>query len=211
MNPNDPNTVPPTPEPIPPVVPVATPDNPVDYLDEIAGPPEKARFLSGKMLIVLIGAVIVLVIVIIIGIITNSARQSSGSEVTALNNKLSDLQSIIEYGQKNTLSNFNTVKVVAETNLIAMSRQSELTKVYTFSSGSETDAGPSVTTDLDSAKALGNLDNIYITVLRDQLLSVCKQLELLYDSAKTDAEKNALAKAYADFKELANRLPDSAS
>ncbi|MCL2281017.1 hypothetical protein FWC31_04040 [Candidatus Saccharibacteria bacterium] len=187
-----------------------TPVNPESYLDAISNSqPIKNRFLSGKILAVLIGALIILTL-IIIGVISNNMRQTAQDKVVSLNSKLSDLQSVVRYGQSNLPNNSEIIKVVAETNLIILSRQNELAEIYTLSDDTTPAAnGESITADLDDAKARGNLDSVYVTVLRDQLLSVCNQLEILYDSAKTNTQKITLAKAYADFQELANRLPTS--
>jgi len=165
------------------------------------------------MLIILASAVAALVLVVIIGIIANSGRQSTPSGAAALGNKLSDLQAILKYSQSNPLKDSNVVQVVEETNLILLSRQAELEKVYTLTdpNAKDTPAQPAVIQDLDDAKARGSLDSAYIAALRDQLLAVVNQLEIMYKSATTDAKKEVLKRAYDDFKELANRLPSNSS
>lgn len=201
MNPNSAPSAP------PPIEPPTASTDPTAYLDAIAIKPEKNHFLSGKMLVVLVSALAVLILVIIISVIAGNARQAASDEAIVLGEKLADLEKIIKYGQSNSLSSSNTIKIVAETNLIIQSRQTELSKIYTLTNEkTPTTDKPSITTDLDNAKARGNLDKVYATTLRDQLLAVCKQLEIMYDSAKTDVAKAALTQAYQDFKELASRL-----
>ncbi|MCL2173963.1 hypothetical protein FWH58_01530 [Candidatus Saccharibacteria bacterium] len=192
-----------------------SPVDPRAYLDSIAAQPVKTRFLSGKMLVVAIGAAIVLVLVVVIAIIASSARQGTAGDFQTLAVRLDNLQTILKYGQSNPLRNTVTTKVVAETNVIVASRRSELEKIYTWPEitsvtdcqPSETDCLSPVIAELDEARARGNLDDAYVAALRDQLLAVCSQLEILYGSAKTDAEKAVLSQAYTDFQELADRLP----
>jgi hypothetical protein len=204
MDPNYNQPIAPAP---PPSIPPPTPGGPASYSDVIAQNDAKKGFFSGKMLVVIIGAVVALIAVIIIGIVANNIRQSSLNEVKVLSTELDDLQAILRYSQANPISNSNTIKVVAETNLIAMSRQKDLAGVYTAIS--DTSSAPFETSDtasLNDAKALGNLDAVYTATLRAQLVNVCSKLEAMYDSA-TAAQRSALGEAYQDFQELANRLP----
>ncbi|MDR1969844.1 MAG: hypothetical protein LBQ11_00650 [Candidatus Nomurabacteria bacterium] len=218
MNPNDPNFIPSAPTPLPtsqpaapPATPTVTPDNPEAYLNAISTQVEKTRFLSGKVLIAIGGALVALIIVIIIGVISNNIRQTAQSEITTLNTRLGDLRTILMYGQSNPPRSSTAIKVVAETNLITATHQNDLSEVYSTvgDANSSVSFESSATAELDDAKARGNLETAYITALRDQLLLVCSQLNVLHNSAKNDTQREALSAAYADFDELANRLPTS--
>jgi hypothetical protein len=216
MNPNnqyDPNTPPSVPvaPPIQPATPTAAPADPQNYLDAIADKPEKARFLSKKMLFLIAGALFALIIVIVISVIVNNAKQAATSEITTLNTKLGDLQTVLRYSQSNPHSDSKIVQVTTETSVVAASHQNELAKVYDSISNANTSSAPnkSITDELDDAKSRGSLDSAYTTTLREQLLAVCSQLEILYNSAKTDQQKTVLQAAYDDFQELASRLPSS--
>jgi hypothetical protein len=208
MYPNDPNPTPvaPTPSPINQPTPPAGPDNQPSCMNVVE--PEKKRFLSGKILWVLIGAAVALVLVIIIAVVVNNSRQAALKEISALSDKIGYLRSIIVYDGFNSINNSNTVKVTAETKLVTMSHQNELSEIYDLGDkiSDIIDRSPAAA-DLDDAKARGNLDNTYIETLRNQLLLVCSQLEILYDSAKDDEQKDILNRAYKDFEELASRLP----
>jgi hypothetical protein len=161
------------------------------------------------MIALLAGAVAALIIVIIIGVTTNNARQAAQNEINALSTELNNLQAILKYAQSNPLSNSTTAKLATETDLITISHQNDLSKVYTsIDPNAPIDPEAAVTTDLNEAKARGSLDSSYATALREQLLTVCNKLESLYDSA-TDDQKTALEQTFTDFKELASRLPSS--
>ena len=92
MNPNNPyeqDTPPNAPDapPVQPVQPVqsAAPPDPQSYLDAIAEQPtNKTRFLSGKMLVVLAGALVALILVVVIGVVANNPQQAAKDEITAL-------------------------------------------------------------------------------------------------------------------------------
>ena len=217
MNPDDPTSAPIAPESQPtaqPTAPTVSPNNPEAYLNAISDQPEtKTRFFSGKIIALLAGAVGMLIVVLIVGAVVNNMKQGSLAEVTTLDTRLNNLRVILGYSQSNALSDSNTVKVVAETNLIAISRQSELSKIYSITdpNNNSNPRDEEVTADLDNAKARGNLDSTYTTTLREQLLSVCSQIEVVYELAKTDEQRETLTKAYNDFQELANRLPSTAT
>jgi hypothetical protein len=209
MNPDFPNT-----PPQPPIQPGM--QAPEAYLDAISEHlPVKKRFLSGKMLVVIISAVVTLIAVVIISIVVNNSRLVASSKVSALGARLDDLQIVLQYNKSNPVDNSITTNVSAEITLIMESRRNDLSKVYAIANSSTAKvnyAKSPIKADLDAANARGNLDDAYAAALHDKLLAVCKQIKVLYDSGGANAaQKAALDKAYNDFQELAARIPTPAT
>jgi len=212
MNPNDPNTAPIAPAPQP-TAPAVNPSNPEAYLDAISDhTPTKTPFLSGKMLKLVIGVAAALVLVLIISAVVNNFSRARSAEITKLGTKLDNLQGVLQYGQSNLMNNNGTTKITVEIDLVAASRRNELSEIYAISDASSSSVNIHnlpIVDELDAAKARGNLDNAYFTALREHLVDACSQLNILYDAAKTDAQRTVLTKTYNEFQELANRLPIS--
>jgi len=180
------------------------------YLDELAAQDKKMRskskFLSGKMLIIG-GAAVVLVIVLIIAAAVNNVHQAPTQSALALGTDLTNLQTLVKYGQSNGIATPNTVKVMTETGLIALSRQNDLAKVFTLTTSSNNSSSkPSFVADLDAAKASSDLDTVFTQTLGDQLNSVYLALQSLDKQTTSANGKAAIAKAMNDIKELYQRL-----
>jgi len=179
------------------------------YLDAIASHNKKphGKFLSGKMLLIG-GAAIILVIVLIISAAVNNVRQAPAQSALALGTDLTDLQTLVKYGQNNHVAAPNTTKVMTEAGLVMLSRQNDLAKVFTLaaSSNNNNPPKPSFIADLDAAKASGNLDTTFAQTLGDQLNSIYLALQNLDKQAVSANSKAAIAKAMNDIQELYRRL-----
>lgn len=189
----------------------APPSNPEAYLDTISAKPDtKKNFLSNKMFVLIGGAVLALIIVIIVSAAVNNVRQTPTQSALALGTELTNLQTLVSYGQSNSVASAKLVKIDAETNLIVMSRQNDLAKVFTLQAKKDSGKtpGPDFVADLDSAKAQGNLDQAYTDALSKQFDAVYTALNALDKQAASDAERGAIAKTSDDIKELYRRLTE---
>jgi hypothetical protein len=202
------------PETIPPPV-APTPDaggNP-SYMDVIAEPekskgPKLFGIIPKKALLIAGGAIVLLIAIIVIVSIVNNINKSTNSQAITLGTKINELRVILGYTSNNPISNNVTATVAAETDIITASYFKEITGVYPAidPEGYLDEVQVSIISELNSAKALGNLDNAYARALRDQLLAICDQIKILQESASDD-QSAVLFRAYDDFQELANRLP----
>ena len=218
MDPNYPMAPTPPPLDVPPLAPepqpTGTPDAPKSYTDVIAEQEsKKPKFLSKKIILIAAGVLAILILAIIIGVIVNNINRAAHKEVITLDSQLTDLQYIIDYRKDNTLNDSATRIVASEADIIAATHRLELSGAYSAVSNEidlskDTDSYKAATSNLNDAKAHGNLDSIYAETLRSQLLLVSGQLDTLYKSAKDD-QKETLKNASDDFKELASRLPTS--
>lgn len=163
--------------------------------------PKKALLIAG-------GAILLLVAVLAIVSIVSSINKAANAEVTTLGTKINELRVIIGYSNNNPINNSVTATVVTETDVITTSYFKEITNVYPAIDPEDylNEEQVSAIFELNNAKARGNLDSTYAKVLRDQLLSICNQIEILQKSA-SDAQSEVLTKVYNDFQELASRLP----
>ncbi len=180
-----------------------------DYLNQIA--PQKSggsKFLSKKVLI--IGGILafVLLVTIIVVAVTNSTRQAPQQAAVSVGTELTNLQTLVAYGKSNNVGASNVVKVTAETNLITLSRQSDLGEVFTLTDKENPVGTPAFIADLDSAKANSNLESVYTDTLIGQLNTTYIALQNLDQQVATTDTKNALAQAMNDIKELYQRLEE---
>jgi uncharacterized membrane protein YvbJ len=187
------------------------------YLDAIA--PQTAaskKFFSGKVLLLLGGVFLVLIIVIIVAAVASNMRQGPIKTALALGDELTNLQTLIKYGQTNKISTPKSVKISAEINLIAQSHQNQLGKFFNLTVAAKEDdqaatvvpAKPGFVKQLDTAKSLGNLETAYIETLESQLDKVDTALANLKSQTDSTAGKNAIAKTVVDIKELQTRLTE---
>jgi hypothetical protein len=206
MNPTDPNVT-------PPASPTEPSPSAPSYLDVIAEPdksksPKLFGILPKKVLFIAAGVLVALIAILTIASVVNNAQKAANAQVTALSTKINELRVIIGYIKYNPISSSTTATVAAEADIIVISHFRELTNVYpTIDPESYLDEAqvPAIT-ELNDAKARGDLDSVYTETLRNQLLSICNQLEILQESA-SEAQKEVLSKAYSDFQELTTRLP----
>ena len=178
------------------------------YLDEIAAHNvAKPRFLSGKMLVVVVSAVVVLVAVLIVSAAMNNVRQAPQQSALAVGNELNNLETLVNYGRDNNISTPKTAKILAETGVVALSRQNDLADLFTLTS----DKSPSSsdpTAGLDSAKASGSLESAYATALKNQLNTTYVALQNLDKQTSSADGQAAIAKALSDLEELYRRITE---
>jgi len=187
---------------------------PQSYLDTIATNNSKRgglRFLSGKMLIIIIAAAVVIIGGIAFAIASSNVQQAPKQAALDLGTELTNLQTIVKYGQTNQVKTASVVKVIAETDLISLSRTYDLGKLFTLvdTNNKNKPPAPAFIATLDSAKAQSNLEPAYDQALQDQLNATYKALQNLDDQANTTSEQQAaLTQAATDLKELYRRLTE---
>ena len=181
-------------------------------MDAIAPPSGSNGKLFGiipkKALFVLGGAIILLIAILIVVGVVNSNNNARNAQVTALGTKMSELRVIIEYSENNPIGNGVTATVVAQTSIVTTSHLREIAEVYSAIDPEDylDEEQVSAISELNDAKSYGNLDIVYARVLRDQLLSILGQIDILRKSASA-AQLEVLERASEDFQELADRLP----
>ena len=187
-----------------------------NYLNEISPQQSGSKLFSKKFLIIIGVLVFALIIVAIIAVMSggNRVKDASGE---ALGQRMLNLQELVKYADSNGVTDAQTMRTNAETNLILLSSISSLTKVYGesdkagFSKPSTEIAAQYTNTEtvaeLDSAKANSNLNTAYSTALKEQLTDTSSMVQKLYDNSKSDDVRTALAATYSDLQELISRLP----
>lgn len=186
------------------------PSSASDYLNQIA--PVKSRgqrFFSRKILIIGGTLALALIATIIAVSVVNNSRQSSQQFAVTVGSRLTDLQTLVTYGRSNNVGSSDVVKVTAETNLVALSQQNGLGKLFTLT-GSEKDSAPTpdFVADLDSAKANSNLESVYVETLIQQLNSTYIAMQNLNQQNMTTAARDTLTLAMSDIEELYRRLTE---
>jgi hypothetical protein len=200
---------PPAPEPIAAQSPTPNPSSASDYLNQIA--PQKSnsnKFFSGKILI--IGGILAfaLLATIIAAAVVNNVQQGSRETAVTVGTELTNLQTLVAYGKSNNVGPSKVVKAVAETNLIVLSRQRDLSEVFTLADPDNKPPAPAFVADLDSAKANSNLESVYADTLKEQLNATYIALQNLDQQTATTATKDTVEKAMEDIKELYRRLTE---
>jgi hypothetical protein len=192
--------------------------NPLDksaYLDQIAAPPPKRNLFSRKIILILGGAIVaVFGAVAVIALINSGQTSNVSGEV--LGQRLINLQSLLAYGQKNNAAGSNVNRVIAETNLVVISRVNDLDKFYstsdksTFRTPGEKVAAQysdaQLIAKLDEAKANANLEPVLAAALENYLLEIGQYISTLRQDSNNQELRAALEKTYQNFAELRNRL-----
>ncbi len=191
-----------------------------DYLNQIATKPKKSvKLFSGKMLIL----VAILGVALIIFAVTQifGGDKGPGKDVEVLSARMTNLQSLVEYGQKNKalITSADTTKTVAELSPTLTSRQNDLTTALSSYKGyakpdknvvaNESDA--QLTTTLDTAKTTGQFNSEYTDAIRAEITSTKQALNDVFSQVKSTASRDALQKTYENLTMLEERLPTNAS
>lgn len=215
-----PNAAPASQPPQPNVQPVyhdlSTAEGSLDYLNSIAPSTaaQKSRALPvpNKLFVgVGIGVIVLVIVVAIIGAIGGN-RPSLGTRAQELGKAIANLQSIIEYGESNSQYISSDLDgVIAETHLVTLSHQTELSNLITLAvnedgEATEAEADETTTDDLNKALSQGQLNNIYQTALQERLTNIAEATEAAYNATNNDEIKNALNETYIDVENLLSRL-----
>ncbi|MCL2037700.1 hypothetical protein FWG95_01700 [Candidatus Saccharibacteria bacterium] len=179
-----------------------------DYLNQIA--PQKSggsKFFSGKVII--IGGVLAFasLATIIAVAVTSNISQAPQQAAIAVGTELTNLQTLINYG-KNNIKTSSTVRSIAETNLITLSRRNDLGRIFTLADEKNPPGTPGFIAKLDSAKASSNIESVYAETLKAQLDATYTALNDLDQQVTITSQKDALTKAKNDIKELYRRLAE---
>ena len=195
---------------------LSTAEGNLDYLNSIAptNASRKSRALPvpNKLFVGAgIGVIVLVVIVAIIGAIGGN-RPSLGARAQELGKAIANLQSIVEYGEsKSQYISSDLDGVIAETHLVTLSHQTELSKLMALAinedgEATEAEADETTTDDLDKALSQGQLNNIYQTALQERLTNIAEATEAAYNATNNDEIKNALNETYIDVENLLSRL-----
>jgi hypothetical protein len=181
------------------------------YLDSIATPVKQPNpLLSAKMLVIFGSLVAAIVIFIVIAAVSGGQKGPSAGTLGA---QLSNLQTLLDYGDKNGVGRTETRMAVAEAQLVLNSRVYDLKQVYGsgFSKPDKTAkaANPSTTiiADLDQAKSVSNLETAYPEELRDYIARIEKTVRAMRAETTSKKTRDTLDKTAADLQIIADRLP----
>lgn len=195
---------------------LSTAEGNLDYLNSIAPTTttQKSRALPvpNKLFVGAgIGVIVLVIVVAIIGAIGGN-RPSLSTRAQELGKAIANLQSIVEYGEsKSQYISSDLDGVIAETHLVTLSHQTELSNLITLAvnedgEATEAEADETTTDDLDKALSQGQLSNIYQTALQERLTNIAEATEAAYNATNNDEIKSALNETYIDVENLLSRL-----
>lgn len=188
------------------------------YLEQItpaAPPPPPATPIqkvlslvtSNKKISIGVGALIV--VLIIVGVVSNYINSITPQYVidgANVGNNLSVLRTLISYDGVGSLDS-NTQKIVAEIKLTELSQTFAFTGIVTLANPEvppPDNAG--IITQLNNARASGNLIQVYREKLGTELSAIKTSLSNLHESISNDAGRSIVQQAQTDFTELERRF-----
>lgn len=198
MYPNDPYSQPPTPSGI-------------DYLNQIAAPPEPARFDKKTKIIIII---IALVGVLSLGFIWAASQSGSGPTVSNVIMRVARLQTVTELQKKrlknSTVTDINSsldailTTAVNKATPIAQSEKLDINKALKVP-----DFEVKLNEKLDDAFLNDQLDAVYTREMAYQLELLSSELSSLSKKAKKSDVKEFLEKTQSDITSIKKRLESS--
>jgi len=198
MYPNDPYSQPPTPSGI-------------DYLNQIAAPPEPAGFDKKTKIIIII---IALVGVLSLGFIWAASQSSSGPTISNAIMRVARLQTVTELQKKrlknSTVTDINSsldailTTAVNKATPIAQSEKLDINKALKVP-----DFEVKLSEKLDDAFLNDQLDAIYTREMAYQLELLSSELSSLSKKAKKSDVKEFLEKTQSDITSIKKRLESS--
>lgn len=193
-NPQQPQTLPPAPDP--------------SFIAPVANP-KKARALSQKMVIILVGCILALVAGV--SLLFLSRANDPADDITRLQAMMQSVSDIIAEGRKSA-KNPNVVKATSDASILVSGDLSTLKTVFSSAAAnkeittSEKTANTKVLADLKSAAVDARFDSEYITALSDKLTSTRAQLSKVYDKTSKPAYRAATKSVYDHFTSLLDSL-----
>lgn len=198
MYPNDPYSQPPTPSGI-------------DYLNQIAAPPEPARFDKKTKIIIII---IALVGVLSLGFIWAASQSGSGPTVSNVIMRVARLQTVTELQKKrlknSTVTDINSsldailTTAVNKATPIAQSEKLDINKALKVP-----DFEVKLNEKLDDAFLNDQLDAVYTREMAYQLELLSSELSSLSKKAKKSDVKEFLEKTQSDITSIKKRFESS--
>lgn len=198
MYPNDPYSQPPTPSGI-------------DYLNQIAAPPEPAGFDKKTKIIIII---IALVGVLSLGFIWAASQSGSGPTVSNAITRVARLQTVTELQKKrlknSTVTDINSsldailTTAVNKATPIAQSEKLDINKALKVP-----DFEVKLNEKLDDAFLNDQLDAVYTREMAYQLELLSSELSSLSKKAKKSDVKEFLEKTQSDITSIKKRLESS--
>ena len=198
MYPNDPYSQPPTPSGI-------------DYLNQIAAPPEPAGFDKKTKIIIII---IALVCVLSLGFIWAASQSGSGPTISNAIMRVARLQTVTELQKKrlknSTVTDINSsldailTTAVNKATPIAQSEKLDINKALKVP-----DFEVKLNEKLDDAFLNDQLDAVYTREMAYQLELLSSELSSLSKKAKKSDVKEFLEKTQSDITSIKKRLESS--
>lgn len=184
--------------------------NSLEYLDQIS--PKKTAptgFLNKKMIAIIGGIVFLFIIVIAITVGSKPAETPSGE---ILGYRINGLNELVAFSENNTVNNPNLSKVLAETKVIAISEQYQISTYITLpviDNKTVVPADESVTQTIDSlntAVASGNFNRSLADSLISQIEKIQTSLLDIRIEAKSQATINKIDEDVAQYESIIERL-----
>ena len=194
---------------------LSTAEGNLDYLNSIAptAATKTRNPISSKLFMAAgIGIIVLVVLVAIVGALGNSGNGSLSSHIQDLGKAIANLQSIIDYGESNDrYINSDLAGVTAETSLVILSHQTELSNLVALAvdedgEATEAEADETTTDDLDTALSQGHLSDVYQQALKERLTAISDATVASYNAASDEDVKTALDETYIDVQNLLNRV-----
>lgn len=194
----------------------------VDYLDQIAPPPPRQKFLSGVFGKAVIGLAVVFVLAVSIIVAMSGQKRTADLENIAV--RLDNMQLVAKNTQKNlkngkllaTNSNYQIWIANADRDAYDLLAKAEVKKTSMDKKmiASEKAAGNSLTAKFEDAKLNANLDRVYAREMAYQAqllitaynkMSKTSEAKAIRDYAKTSVKNlTPIQKSFSDFDDNTN-------
>ncbi|MDR3125905.1 MAG: hypothetical protein LBU20_02440 [Candidatus Nomurabacteria bacterium] len=187
-------------------------DNSLEYLNQIA--PQKTSpmgFLNKKVLA--IAAAVVLVVIIIVAILASSKPAATPSS-QILGYRIIGLNELVTFGQNSTINDSGLRKALAETKIIALSEQYQISTYLTLpktDSKTPVPADESVASDLtalNKAVSSGNFNKHYADALISQIEKIKTSLGEIRSQSESQVTILKVDEDLAQYNALIERLAD---
>jgi hypothetical protein len=188
-------------------------ENSLEYLNQISPQrPSPASFLNKKALAIVGGVVLILIIVIAVLASQKPAATPSGQ---TLGYRITGLNELVTFGQSNTINDAGLRKALAETSVIALSSQHQISAYITLPSTDSKTPVPTAESvaqtvaDLGKAISSGSFNKSYTAALIAQIEKIEASLLEIRQAESTTAVTAAKIDAdLAQYRALVERLTD---